>query len=48
MSETARQVMAIIAFTFLGPLLMITSLNYADVVRSEINEVKEEDDESSD
>jgi|GEM_PF-6295479 len=48
MSEAARQIVAIVAFIFFGPLLMITSLNYADVVRYELNEVKDEDDESSD
>ena len=44
MSEAARQLIAIIAFIFFGPLLMITSLNYADAVRYELNEVKEEDE----
>ena len=44
MSEAARQIVAIVAFIFFGPLLMITSLNYADALRYELNEVKEEEE----
>lgn len=45
MSETTRQFIAIFAFIFLGPLLMTTSMKYADVVRYNLHVVKEEDDD---
>jgi hypothetical protein len=43
MSNISRQIVAVFAFVLLGPLLMITTMKYADVVNYELKEAKEEE-----
>ena len=44
MSNITRQIVAVFAFAFLGPLVAITHMQYADVVRFELKVVKEDED----